>query len=248
MIRLAIVLRSALFNVLFFGTTVLALLTLWPLLLLPPPAPALAAARLWANVLFALLRVVVGLRYEVRGDVTRLRGPALLACNHQSAWDTIVFFLLCPQPTYVMKKELMSIPLYGWFARRQGHIAVDRKARAAAVRRLQRAAQAALAAGRQIVLFPQGTRVAPGERRPYQPGIAGLYQALGIPVVPVALNSGVFWSRRSFLKRPGTIVVEILPAIPAGLPRAEFLRTLEERIETAAQHLIEESRAAAEPL
>lgn len=245
---LVLFLRSALFNVLFFSATVLALLTLWPLLLLPPPDPALAAARLWARIVFALLRVVMGLRYEVRGDVTRLDGAALLASNHQSAWDTIVFFLLCPRPTYVMKKELMSIPLYGWFARRQGHIAVDRKAGAAAVRRLLRAAQAALAAGRQIVLFPQGTRVAPGERRPYQPGIAALYQSLHVPVVPLALNSGLFWARRSFLKRPGRIVVEILPEIPAGLPRTEFLRTLEDCIETATQQLIEESRAPAEHL
>lgn len=240
--------RSALFNLLFFGVTILELLTFWPLLLLPPPKPALAAARLWARIVFALLRLVVGIRYEVRGDVTRLAGPALIASNHQSAWDTIVFFHLCRQPTYVMKKELMAIPIYGWFAKRQGHIAVDRKAGAAAVRRLQRTSKAALAAGRQIVLFPQGTRVAAGERRPYQPGIAGLYQALGVPVVPVALNSGLFWARRSFVKRPGTILVEILPEIPAGLPRQTFLHTLEERIETASHHLIEESRRAAEHL
>lgn len=240
--------RSAVFNALFFAVTVVALLTCWPLLLLPPPKPALAVARGWARILFALLRIVVGLRYEVRGDVTRLDGAALIASNHQSAWDTIVFFLLCPQPIYVMKKELLAIPIYGWFARRQGHIAVDRKAGAGAVRRLQRAAQTALAAGRQIVLFPQGTRVAPDERRPYQPGIAGLYQALGVPVVPVALNSGLFWARRSFVKRPGTVLLEILPEIPAGLPRQKFLRTLEDRIETATHHLIEESRAAAEHL
>lgn len=240
--------RSALFNLLFFTVTVLALLTLWPLMLLPPPKPALAVAQLWARTVFALARVVVGIRYEVRGDRTRFNGAALIASNHQSAWDTIVFFRLCPLPTYVMKKELMAIPIYGWFARRQGHIAVDRKAGAAAVRRLQRAAKTALAAGRQIVLFPQGTRAAPDERRPYQPGVAGLYQALGVPVVPVAVNSGLFWARRSFVKRPGTILLEILPEIPPGLPRAAFLRTLEDRIETAAHRLIQESRAAAEHL
>ena len=240
----ALFLRSALFNLLFFGWTIFELVFTSPVLLMPQAAVR-AVARSWARVVFVLMRVVVGLDYEVRGDVERLRRAGLIASNHQSAWDTIVFFGICDRPTYAMKKELMAIPIYGWLSRRQGHIAVDRKAGASAIRRLQRTAQAMLAAGRQIVLFPQGTRVAPGERRRYQPGIAGLYQALGVPVTPVALNSGLFWPRRSFLKWPGKIVLEILPDIPPGLPRAEFLRTLEERIETASQHLIEESRAPA---
>ncbi|MBV8534559.1 MAG: 1-acyl-sn-glycerol-3-phosphate acyltransferase [Alphaproteobacteria bacterium] len=191
-----------------------------------------------------MLRLFVGLRVEIRGDVTRLQGPALIACNHQSAWDTMVFLWLCPLPTYAMKKELMAIPMFGWMAKRQGHIAVDRKAGAAAFRRLQRQASAALAAGRQIVLFPEGTRVAPDQRRPYQPGIAGLYSALGAPVVPVAVNSGLFWPRRSFIKRPGTVVLEILPEIPPGLRRAEFLAELELRISGAAGRLIAEARRA----
>ena len=146
--------------------------------------------------------------------------------------------------TYVMKQELMRLPIYGWLSYRQGHIAVDRKAGAAAIRGLLRAAKVAFANRRAIVIFPQGTRVPPGVNLPYQPGIVGLYSALGVPVVPVALNSGLFWGRRSFVKRPGTIVIEVLPEIPPGRERTEFLRELEQRIETATARLEAEARAA----
>ena len=243
MSQILLLLRSAAFNLAFFASTALALLVVWPVLFVPGPAAALRVANAWAAFVMFLLRAIVGLKLEIRGDRARLDGPALIACNHQSAWDTIVFLRLCRRPTYVMKKELMAIPVYGWLARHQGHIAIDRTAGAAAFRRLQRAAAAALAAGRQIIVFPEGTRVPPGERRPYQPGVAGLYAALKVPVVPIALNSGLFWPRRSFVKRPGTIMLEILPEIPAGLPREAFLTELETRIGTAMERLIEESRA-----
>lgn len=244
MSRLILVVRSAAFNIAFFAMTTAALLTTWPVLLVPRPEPALWVARQWARTTALLLRVLVGVHVEIRGDVTRLAGPILIASNHQSAWDTIVFLELCPRATYAMKKELMAIPLFGWMGKRQGHIAVDRKAGAAALRTLQRQARAALAAGRQLVLFPEGTRVAPDQRRAYQPGIAGLYAALGVPVVPVAVNSGLFWGRRSFIKRPGTIVLELLPDIPPGLARAAFLRELELRISSAVERLIAEARKA----
>jgi 1-acyl-sn-glycerol-3-phosphate acyltransferase len=242
--RIILVVRSAVFNLVFFASTIAALLTTWPVLFVPRSEPALWVGRQWTRFTLTMLRLIVGVRWEVRGDLKHLSGRILIASNHQSAWDTMVFLLLCPLPTYAMKKELMAIPIYGWMAKRQGHIAVDRKAGAAAFRRLQRQARAALAAGRQIVLFPEGTRAAPDERRPYQPGIAGLYAALGAPVVPVALNSGLFWSRRSFIKRPGTIVIEILPAIPAGMERQAFLSELELRIRSAAERLIAEARRA----
>lgn len=242
--RLILVVRSAVFNVAFFAMTIAALLVTWPVVFSSRPEPALWVARNWARTVFAMLRAIAGVRWEVRGDVSRLQGPILIACNHQSAWDTIVFLWLCRRATYAMKKELMAIPLFGWMAKAQGHIPVDRKAGAAAFRRLQRQARAALASGRQIVLFPEGTRAAPDVRRPYQPGIAGLYAALGVPVVPVALNSGLFWGRRSFIKRPGTIVLEILPDIPAGMEREAFLSELELRISSTADRLIAEARRA----
>jgi 1-acyl-sn-glycerol-3-phosphate acyltransferase len=240
--RLGLFLRSAVFNVAFFGFMTLTLLASIPLL---PISQKVAQwiARFMSRTTLMLLRTTVGLRWELRGRVDLLRGPALIVCKHQSAWDTIVFFMLCDQPTYVMKRELMLIPVFGWLASRQGHISIDRKAGAGALRALRRATQAAVAAGRQIVIFPQGTRVPPGEHRPYQPGVVSLYNALNRPIVPVALNSGLFWGRRKFIKRPGTVVIEVLPEIPAGLSRDEVMREIETRIETATARLEAEGRA-----
>lgn len=237
-------LRSALFNVLFFAYTIALLILTLPFLVIPTTVIALFVARTWARGVFFLLRWIVGLRWELRGPRELLRPGILVAAKHQSAWDTIVFFMLFDRPTYVMKQELMRIPIYGWLSYRQGHIAVDRKAGAAAIRGLLRAAKVAFGNQRAIVIFPQGTRVAPGAHLPYQPGIVGLYSALGVPVVPVALNSGLFWARRSFIKRPGTIVLEILPEIPPGRERSEFLQELESRIEAATTRLEAEARSA----
>lgn len=235
-------LRSAIFNVLFFGWTALVLALSMPLALVPRAAMMWAARRLSSGIV-DMLAVIVGLRFELRGDATLLQQPVIVACKHQSAWDTFIFYLLARDPAYVMKKELMAIPVYGWLARKQRMIPVDRKGGAAALRALLRAAEAAIAAGRQIVIFPQGTRVAPGASAPYQPGVAALYTKLNVPVVPVALNSGRFWPRRSFLKYPGTIIIEVLPPIPPGLARPAFLAELEHRIETASARLDAEATA-----
>jgi 1-acyl-sn-glycerol-3-phosphate acyltransferase len=196
--------------------------------------------KIWMRGLSWGLRVFCGLRHELRGRVELLARPGLFAVKHQSAWDTMIFHTLSPDPAYVMKRELLWVPFYGWLAYRQGNIPVDRKGGAAALKSMLAAAQAALAEGRQIVIFPQGTRVpagAPTSGWPYHPGIAGLYGKLGVECVPIALNSGVFWGRRSFAKQPGTIVVEVLDPIPAGLPRAQFMRELEARIEAASARL-----------
>lgn len=235
-------LRSVLFNALFFGWTAIALVLSLPMLALPRPA-SMWAARRWSSGMIDLLKVVVGLRYELRGDHALLAEPVILAVKHQSTWDTLVFFLLARDPAYVMKKELMGIPIYGWLARKQGMIAIDRSAGGAAMRRLLRDAEAAIAQRRQVVIFPQGTRVAPGGNMDYQPGVAALYSRLAVPVVPIALNSGCFWGRRSFLKRPGRIVVEILPPIAPGLPRPRFMAELEQAIETATTRLEAEAQS-----
>jgi 1-acyl-sn-glycerol-3-phosphate acyltransferase len=236
-------LRSVLFNIVFFIGTSIGLLLMFPAIVLPRRATMWAARQL-ATVMLGLLGAIVGLRFELRGDAARLQAPALIACKHQSAWDTFIFYLIARDPAYVMKKELMLIPVYGWLAAKQKMIAVDRKAGASALRRMIQAARDALAAGRQIVIFPQGTRVAPGTHRAYQPGVAALYAQLQQPVVPIALNSGLFWGRRSFTKLPGTIIIEVLPEIPAGLKRAELMRELESRIEAASARLEAEGRAA----
>lgn len=230
-------LRSLLFNVLFFAWTILLLLAGVPLLFVERQGIR-RLGMLWAKGTLLLLRVVIGARFEVRGR--HLSGPMLIAAKHQSALDTMIFYLLAADPIYVMKHELAAIPLFGRLARHQKMILVDRKAGAAAMKQLLSEAHRARDDGRQIVIFPQGTRTAPGVTTaevPYQPGIAGLYQALKVPVTPIALNSGLVWGRRSFAKHPGTVVVEILPEIPVGLSRPAFMRALEAAIEPATVRL-----------
>jgi 1-acyl-sn-glycerol-3-phosphate acyltransferase len=234
-------LRSLLFNLCFFAWTALVCVLGLPTLLLPRAAVA-RLARVWARGVLGLLAAIIGLRHELRGPEHRPRGGAILAFKHQSAWDTIALALLVEDPMIVLKKELIAIPLFGWYLARTGQIGVDRRGGAAALKHMLRKAAAGAARGRPIVIFPEGTRVAPGQHRPYQPGVAALYRHLGLPVVPVALNSGFFWGRRRFLKRPGLIAVEFLPAIAPGLSRRDFLAELELRTESACARLAEEVR------
>jgi 1-acyl-sn-glycerol-3-phosphate acyltransferase len=195
------------------------------------------SARLWARGVMALLARLVGLRHQVRGSGHLPTGPVVLAAKHQSAWDTVIFYLLFDGPVYVLKKELLAIPIAGWYLRRVGMVGVDRRGGAPALKAMIAGVEAALADGRAVVIFPEGTRTAPGERRPYYPGVAALYTRLGAPVVPVALNSGLFWPRRAFLKRPGRIALEFLPPMAPGLGRRAFTAELERRIEYACARL-----------
>ncbi len=229
-------LGSLFFNIAFYLWTALVLLLGLPLLLLPYPA-AFWLGRLWVRVTLGLLRLSVGLAHRVAGLEHARRGQAIYAAKHQSSWDTLVFVLYLDRPAYVLKRELLYLPLFGLFLLKAGHIAVDRAGRAAALKRMLRAASRRRDQGRDILIFPEGTRVAPGAHRPYQPGIAALYGSLGLPVVPVALNSGLFWRRRSFIKRPGLITLEFLPPIPPGLPRKEFMARLERSLEGASRRL-----------
>jgi 1-acyl-sn-glycerol-3-phosphate acyltransferase len=202
-----------------------------------------AAGGLWINGTLFLLKHVVGIDHRVVGAENLPSTPAIYAVKHQSTWETMFLSRYLDYPAFVLKKELLSIPLFGWFMRKTGMIAVDRKAGASALRGMARQAAATLESGRSILIFPEGTRVAPGETRSYQPGVAALYTQLKVPVVPVALNSGLFWGRHAFIKRPGTIVVEILPPIPPGLDRKILMRDLENRIETASNALARVSDA-----
>jgi 1-acyl-sn-glycerol-3-phosphate acyltransferase len=231
-----ILLRSALFNALFLGGSAIAAILALPLLA-APPAAMIAYVRTWARAVVATLRIVCGIRLEVTGRENLPPGGALIAAKHQSAFDTVVWLMLLPAPVYVLKKELLSIPVWGLLARKCGHVPVDRKGGAAALKAMVRAAQAVLAAGRPVVIFPEGTRTAPGERVPYQPGIVALAAASGVPVVPVATDSGLVWGRRAFHKRPGTIHVAILPPLPRGLPRPALMAALEQAIEGESDRL-----------
>jgi 1-acyl-sn-glycerol-3-phosphate acyltransferase len=233
------VLRSALFNLAFFAFTAAATILCLPALLLLDRRGLGRLLAWWARCVLGLLRVTVGITVRVTGaEHLPVSGAALIAAKHQSAFDTIVWLTLLPSPAYVLKRELLWVPLYGWYARAAGMIAVDRSARAAALRHLAKAGQEALAEGRQIVIFPEGTRTAPGTRRPYQPGIAALQARTGLPVIPVATDSGLFWGRRAFRKRPGTITVAVLPPIAPGLGRAAFLTRLTQAIEGETDRLL----------
>ncbi len=230
------VLRSLAFNVFFFSWTAFILLTLW--IFLPFPQGGMEwVVRQWGVGKRLALRFLVGLSYEVRGRENIPDGPAIFASKHQSAWDVSAFYAVVAEPVYVLKKELMSIPFWGWYARKCKAIVVDRSGGAGALKALVRDTRATLARGRQVVIFPEGTRTAPGRRLRYFPGVAAMYSQAKVPVVPVAVNSGLFWGRRSFVKNPGVITIEFLPPLPEGLDRRTFMAQLEERIETASERL-----------
>jgi 1-acyl-sn-glycerol-3-phosphate acyltransferase len=231
-------LRSLTFNLVFYAVTVIIVLAATPLFLLPRRA-SVWAMRNWSHLTMWLLRMIAGTRYEIRGALPE--GPVLIASKHQSMWDTIIYTAILNDPAMVLKRELLWIPYYGWFSKKARMIAIDRGSGAKAIRHLVAQARAALDARRPIVIFPEGTRAAPGSRLGYKPGVAALYRQLGVPCVPVAVNSGLFWPRRRFLRHPGTIRLEFLPPIPPGLDRHAFMAELETRIEGATARLLAEA-------
>jgi 1-acyl-sn-glycerol-3-phosphate acyltransferase len=218
-------LRSAAFNA-FFVIATLAILVPGTLVRLLAPRHALAVARAWGRTALWGARVICGVRWRVEGWENLPREPALIASRHESAFDTFVWLLLLPRAAYVVKQELVRIPLLGPLMPLAGMIPVDRGAGAAGLRRLAEGAAAALGAGRPVVIFPEGTRVEPDTPVALQPGIALLAARTGAPVVPVATDSGRFWGRRAFLKRPGVIRIVLRPAIPAATPRAALMAEL----------------------
>ncbi|MBL6077763.1 1-acyl-sn-glycerol-3-phosphate acyltransferase [Belnapia sp. T18] len=231
-------LRSVLFNFAFFTTTAMVAVLATPVLL-APGRWTMPVIRFWAWLVVQELRLICGIRLHVTGrEHLPQQGPALIAAKHQSALDTIVWLLLVPRCCYVLKQELLRIPFYGFLVAKAGMIPVDREGGGAAMRQLLKDGKAATAAGRQLVIFPEGTRVAPGEYSPYQPGIAALASATGLPVIPVATDSGRLWGRRAFRKRPGVISISVLPPLPAGLPRPVLMRELEAGIERETERLM----------
>ncbi len=234
--------RSLLFNLLFYVTTALFVVLGSPLLF-GPRRWAMAALAVHGRFELWLLKVIVGLKLEVRGHEKLPGGACLVASKHQSAWETFGLIPLFRDPALLMKRELFWIPFHGWFSRKFEMIPVDRDKGPSALRAMLRETKKRVAQGREIIIFPEGTRKPPGAPPDYKTGIVLLYEALGIPCVPVALNSGVFWPRRSLMRRPGTVVVEFLDPIPPCLPKAEFMARLTSAIETASSRLLAEARA-----
>lgn len=220
-----ILLRSALFNVVFFGMT--AILTL-PGLVIRAVAPhrVIDLARLWAACVIGLARVICGIRLSVTGQENLGQGAVVIASRHQSAFDTLVWLTLVPDCCYVLKQELLRIPLFGPLIRSTGMIAIDRAGGAATIRQLMREGERAAQEGRQIIIFPEGTRGDAGRMLPLQPGVAALASRTRLRVVPVLTDSGLCWGRRSFQKRPGTIRIDIRPPLPDGLRREALMDRL----------------------
>lgn len=219
--------RSLLFTLLFYLGSV-------PIVVLGAGAgafwkPAIrGTGRVWAGYFLLLSRYVLGIRLVVKGEVPDR--PVIVAAKHQSAYETIVLLRVFDFPAVVLKAELMRIPFWGWIARRHGAIPVERDGSTKTMRSMLRAAEGAVADGRPIFIFPEGSRVPVGEAPPLRPGVAGLYKMLKLPVVPLALDSGQLWPRRSFVKHPGTITFAFGEEIPAGLARAEAEARIHEAI------------------
>jgi 1-acyl-sn-glycerol-3-phosphate acyltransferase len=239
-----VVVRSAIYAVAFYATTALMmLLGIW--LLIGPRSWAMEGLRLHGLVCTWLLKVICGTRLEVRGRENIPHGGCLVVAKHQSAWDTFALIPLFRDPAIVLKAELTRIPLYGWFCVKFEHILVRRERAAVALKSMIAEAKAKSEQGREVLIFAEGTRRPPGAEPDYKPGYIALYDALDVPLVPLALNSGLYWPRKSLVRYPGTIIVEILPPVPTGEPRAEVRRKVETAIEQASWRLIAE--AAAEP-
>lgn len=235
-----ILLRSFLFAIVFYAWSVVWAIAMVPMLA-APRSWLLAAMRFWSRSLNVLLKVICGIRVEIRGQEHVPSADALIASKHQTMFDVFVQFGVLKGSLFVFKKELLIIPIFGWIALKIGSIVVDREKQATALRDMVRRAQEQFRLGdRQLVIFPEGTRKAPGAPPDYKPGVAGLYRELGVAVHPVATNAGVHWPAHGFLRRPGVIVYQYLEPIPPGLKRAEFMRLLEERIETASNQLLAE--------
>jgi len=232
-----LLLQSLAFNIAFFAWAFISAIIFIPFFAVSSKA-ALKVGKPWAVVSLFFARIFCNIRYEVRGHENISTQPVVYASKHQSAWDTLIFLALFPNIAYILKKELLRLPFWGWYLWRMKMIAIDRKAGASSIKQLIRDSKTALKEGRPIVIFPEGTRTKPGAPPDYQPGITAMYSSLGVPVVPVALNSGIFWGKNAFFKKSGIITIEFLPQIEQGLGKKEFITRLENDIEKASNKLL----------
>ena len=231
-----LVLRSLVFALLFYGLTAIsAVVATLISVMLPNRLPAFA--RFWARRWLAMYESICGVTYEIRGVENVPAGGCILAMKHQSVWDTCALFAIFERPVYVLKSELMLIPFFGWALARLGCIPVKRGTGRRALDDMVEGTRSALADDKQVVIFPEGTRTLVGQPASYKTGISYLYKALGVACIPVALNSGLLWPRRKFLRPPGQIIIQVLPAIPPGMERKAMFDRLVNTIEAASERL-----------
>ncbi|CAN5398249.1 lysophospholipid acyltransferase family protein [soil metagenome] len=237
----SIFVRSLIYNVLFY-----VLLVFWNIVAIPtfvmPPRAFMTVAKWWALSSVWLMRVVCNTKTEYRGLEKIPAGPLVVASKHQSMWETFALMPFFDRPLFIYKRELGKIPFFGWYLKKSKMVGVDRDGGARSLIDMAKRATEEVKLGRQLIIFPEGTR-RPFEAAPdYKPGIAQIYGKCGVPCMPVALNSGLFWPRRTFLRYPGTLVVEFLDPLPPGLPRKEFIAAISTAIEAATDRLVIEAR------
>lgn len=230
-------LRSIIFVIWFYGTMLFWGLAFMPAVLLGHERYIWFAMRGWGKSAIWGLRWICNVRVTFEGLEHAPKGPALLASKHQATLDTVLPAQFVSEPVFVVKKELIKMPVFGFYMK-YGMIPVDREAHAKALKDMLRAARVAISKGRQVVIYPEGTRQELDAAPDYKPGIAALYRDLNLPVVPIALNTGLVWPPSGIMRKPGHVTIKLLPPIPAGLPREEFMRELERVIETESQALL----------
>lgn len=234
-------LRSVLFNFFFFaGSLFWSVALLWTLAL-PEKKCAKIISAVYGGYITLIEKYILGLTLEVKGfEHLPKNGPCIIAAKHQSAFETLKLPYMkdLGYPVIILKKELTHIPFWGWYPARMGLVAIDRGSGMEAMNSITRGCRRALASGRSVIIFPQGTRVAVGAKHPYKVGLAKVYRDTQVPIVPMALNSGVFWGRNAFFKKSGVITFEFLPAIPAGLPPLQVMEQLEKTLEEATERLV----------
>ncbi len=238
----SIFLRSLIFNVLFYLVFVALMIVAIPTLALPLPA-LMTVAGWWVRASIFLMRAVCNIRVEFRGVEKIPKGPLIVAAKHQSMWETFGLLQFFEQPIFILKRELTWIPLFGQFLIKANMIPIDRSAGARALLDMTRRARETVRGGRQLVIFPEGTRTAPGAAPSYKTGFGQIYVVCGVPCLPVALNSGLFWPRRTFMRYPGTLVVEFLDPLPPGLSRNEFVERARAAIEEASERIVKAGQA-----
>jgi 1-acyl-sn-glycerol-3-phosphate acyltransferase len=238
----SIFLRSLLFNLLFYPNFVFWLLVALPTLVMPRKA-LMRVANWWAQTNILLMRVICNIKVEYRGVEKIPKGPLIVAAKHQSMWETISLLQFFDAPFFVLKRELLRIPLFGQYLIKANMVAIDRSSGRQSLLKLIKRAGEEVRRGRQFLIFPEGTRRPAGAPPDYKAGVSLIYADCGVQCLPVALNSGLFWPRRAFLRYPGTLVVEFLDPLPPGLPRTEFLARIQAVIEEATDRLVAAGQA-----
>jgi len=235
-----VLLRSLLFNVALYVNFLVQAVIFSPVLLLPERM-FWPIGRFWVASTLWLHRTITGIEDEIQGVENIPNGGFIVASKHQSAWETLRLTQLFPRPSFILKRQLLWLPLFGWYMWKAHMIPVDRGKGSAAIDAMLVHARRAIAEGRQIIIFPEGTRRPPFAPPEYRHGVTRLYAALGAYCLPIALNSGVYWPRRALAHRQGTIRMKILPPIPPGLPPEVFAERIKSDIETAMKGLLAET-------